>query len=78
LRVKLDLENRTLQQKIAIHSTEKIPYLLIIGDKEKESKSISIRIFSSSENSKLISMKVDEFIKKVIDKVNKKSISFEL
>lgn len=42
-RVKLDLRNEKIGFKIRDHTVGRIPYLLIIGDKEVEAQSVSVR-----------------------------------
>lgn len=43
LRVKIDLRNEKIGFKIREHSMQRVPYLLIIGDKELETRSASVR-----------------------------------
>ena len=42
-RVKIDLRNEKIGFKIREHSMQRVPYLLIIGDKELEDNTISVR-----------------------------------
>jgi len=42
-RVKIDLRNEKIGFKIREHSMQRVPYLLIIGDKEMEEQTISVR-----------------------------------
>jgi threonyl-tRNA synthetase len=42
-RVELDLRNEKINRKIAESETAKVPYALVIGQKEAESRSISLR-----------------------------------
>ncbi|EIC28533.1 MULTISPECIES: threonine--tRNA ligase [Methylomicrobium] len=42
-RVKIDLRNEKIGFKIREHSMQRIPYLLIIGDKELEDRTITVR-----------------------------------
>ncbi len=42
-RVKIDLRNEKIGFKIREHSMQRIPYLLIIGDKELENQTIAVR-----------------------------------
>jgi threonyl-tRNA synthetase len=42
-RVKSDLRNEKITYKIRDHSIQRVPYLLVVGDKEINSNSISIR-----------------------------------
>lgn len=43
LRVKLDLRNEKIGFKIREYSLQKVPYLIIIGTKEEEAKTITVR-----------------------------------
>ena len=43
IRVKLDLRNEKIGFKIREHSMQRVPYQVIIGDKELENKSITVR-----------------------------------
>jgi len=43
IRVELDLSNETMGNKIRKAGEQKIPYMLIIGEKEAEAKTVSIR-----------------------------------
>lgn len=43
LRVKIDLRNEKIGFKIREHSMQRIPYLIIIGDKELENQTITLR-----------------------------------
>jgi threonyl-tRNA synthetase len=43
LRVELDLRNEKINYKVREHSLAKIPALLVVGKKEAESRSVSIR-----------------------------------
>ncbi|WP_447528963.1 threonine--tRNA ligase [Vreelandella sp. TE19] len=62
LRVKADLRNEKIGFKIREHTLQKIPYLLVVGDKEVEADSVAVRT-RSGEN--LGTMTVDEFIERV-------------
>jgi threonyl-tRNA synthetase len=60
IRVEKDFRNEKLGLKIREAQLQKIPYMLIIGDKEVEENIISPRMRNGE---KLTSMKIDEFIK---------------
>ncbi len=62
LRVKSDLRNEKIGFKIREHTLQKVPYLLVVGDKEVESDSVAVRT-RSGEN--LGTMAVDAFIDRV-------------
>jgi threonyl-tRNA synthetase len=62
LRVKSDLRNEKIGFKIREHTLQKVPYLLVVGDKEVESDSVALRT-RSGEN--LGTMTVDAFIERI-------------
>jgi threonyl-tRNA synthetase len=64
VRVKADLRNEKIGFKIREHTLQKIPYLLVVGDKEVEADSVAVRT-RTGEN--LGTMTVDAFIEKVRD-----------
>ncbi len=43
LRLELDKANESIGKKIRAHSKQKIPYLVVVGDKEKEAGTVSVR-----------------------------------
>lgn len=43
LRVQLDLHNEKITYKIRKHSLQKLPYILVVGDKEKEAGAVAVR-----------------------------------
>ena len=43
LRVQADLRNEKITYKIREHSLQKIPYILVAGDKEKASGTVAVR-----------------------------------
>lgn len=44
LRVGADLRNEKISYKIREHSVQKVPYLLVLGDKEREAKTVTARV----------------------------------
>ena len=60
IRVELDNRNEKIGYKIREAQLEKIPYMLVVGDKEVESNSVSVR---SRENGDIGQEDVEEFIK---------------
>ena len=67
IRVTLDDRDEKLGYRMRESQTKKVPYTLIIGDKEKEDKTVSYRKFSSNETFTLEKNEFVEFIKKVIN-----------
>ena len=62
LRVKSDLRNEKIGFKIREHTLQKVPYLLVVGDKEVETDSVAVRTRSGDD---LGGMTVDAFIERV-------------
>jgi threonyl-tRNA synthetase len=74
-RAELDERNEKLSYKMRESQTKKIPFTLVLGDKEKDGKTITYRIHGSNES---FTMDLDEFISKVKENVENKTISYEL
>jgi len=49
LRVQLDLRNEKITYKIREHSLQKLPYQLIVGDKEVAGKLVAVRARSGED-----------------------------
>ena len=62
IRVKIDLRNEKIGFKIREHSMQRIPYLVIIGDKELEEKRITVR---TQKGEDLGSLSVTEFTERL-------------
>jgi threonyl-tRNA synthetase len=62
-------ENETLGKKIREAEMQKIPYLLIMGDKEIEAKSVSVRERGKGD---LGQMPSEKFIEKIKEEINNK------
>ncbi len=69
LRIEVKDENETIGKKIREGEIQKIPYLLIVGDKEKKSKSVSVRQRGKGDIGK---MKLEKFIEKINEEIKKK------
>lgn len=70
-RVQFDDRDEKLSYKMRESQTKKIPYTLIIGDKEKDSNSVSYREFGSTET---INISTLEFIDLLKDEIKNKVI----
>ena len=64
LRIEKDFRNEKLNYKIREAQVAKIPYMLIIGDKEKQDGTVTVRL---RDGKNLPAMPVTEFIKKVTE-----------
>ncbi len=58
LRVKVDLRNEKVGFKIREHTLQKIPYLLVVGDREVETQSVAVRTHNGKD---LGSMPLNDF-----------------
>ena len=61
VRVETDKRNEKVGYKIREAQLEKVPYMLIVGDKEAEEKNVSVRDRGEGD---LGSMDLDTFLKK--------------
>ncbi len=61
-RVELDLQNVTLQRKIRNKELEKIPYMAIVGEREKSNQQVNVRQHGGKN---LGPMKVEDFVDKL-------------
>jgi len=71
IRVEADLRSEKIGYKIREAQLQKIPYMLVVGDKEVESGSVSVR--DRKEGDKGV-MKYEDFIALITDEINKKVI----
>ena len=69
VRVQTDLRNEKITYKIREHSLQKIPYILVAGDKEKASGSVAVR---ARGNLDLGVMPLSDFITKLADDIARK------
>lgn len=69
LRIKIDKRDETLQAKIRDAELEKIPYMLVVGKKEKANKAVAVRPRSGSD---LGMMKLEEFISRIQEEIDSK------
>ena len=68
-RVESDLRNEKINYKIREHSVNKIPYMLVVGDKEKSANTVAVRARGGQG---LGVMTVDELIARMSEEVNEK------
>ena len=70
IRVEVDTRAETMQAKIRDAQLLKIPYLLIVGDREEENSTVSQRTRSGDD---LVVIKVAEFLKKIQRDIDSKN-----
>lgn len=71
IRAVLKDNDETLGKKIRASQKEKTPYMLVIGDKEKDTKLVSIR---HRQDGDLGQMKVEEFINKIRKEIKRREV----
>ena len=73
LRAEVDERNEKINKKIRDSQVRKIPYTVVIGDKEVETNTLPIRKYSAKDS---LSMNVDDFIAYVQEKISTRSQEF--
>jgi threonyl-tRNA synthetase len=70
LRVNLDLRNEKITYKIREHSMQKLPYLVVVGDKEMAAGAVAVRARGGQD---LGAMSLDAFVHKILADIANKS-----
>ena len=73
VRATADLSNDKITYKIRSHATRKLPYILVVGDKEKESATVAVR---ARGNQDLGVMSLEDFMQRVRNDIACKSVVF--
>lgn len=68
-RVETDLRNEKINYKIREHSVHKIPYLLVVGDQERESGGVAVRARGGIN---LGAMPLDDFVARLREEIERK------
>ena len=71
VRVKLDRQNEKVGAKIRLAQIDKIPYMLVIGEREQDQNQVSIRHRDRGDEG---SVSVDEFRDKVTEEIRSRSL----
>ena len=72
IRAETDLRNEKIGYKIREARLQKIPYMLVVGDKEAESGTVSVR--RRGEDKELGTMSLEEFKEKILIEINSKAL----
>ena len=72
IRVELDYRNEKIGYKIRDWETQKVPYMLILGEKEKSSNTISLRKHKEGDKG---TMQIDEFISNITFEIDNLSVN---
>ena len=70
VRADIDERNEKMQFKIRASQTQKIPYQLIVGDKEMEDKTVNVRRYGQKETH---TVSVDDFVQAILADIANKS-----
>jgi threonyl-tRNA synthetase len=70
VRVQVDARNEKMNAKIREHAMQKVPFLLVVGDKESEAGKVNVRI-RGKENTE--DMPAAEFVGKIKKLIAEKS-----
>ena len=72
MRVDTDLRNETISKKIKEATKEKVPYILIVGDKEVLERKVSVRVRGVGDTG---AVALDEFKDKVLKEIADKTLN---
>jgi Threonyl-tRNA synthetase len=66
IRAAADLRNEKIGFKIREHTLKRIPYLLVVGDKEVEQQEVAVRTRTGEDLGKF---NVDDFVAKISEEI---------
>ncbi|HEY8101959.1 MAG TPA: threonine--tRNA ligase [Burkholderiaceae bacterium] len=69
-RVQTDLRNEKITYKIREHSVQKLPYIVVVGDKERDANTVAVR---ARGNVDLGVMPIDDLVKRLKNEVETKA-----
>lgn len=69
IRTEIDLENKTIEYKIREAQMKKIPYMIVVGDKEEKDKTIAVR---SRDGKVKYKVKMKDFVEQILDETKRK------
>lgn len=70
IRVEIDTRKEKIGYKIREARLEKVPYMLIVGEKEQEENAVSVR---DRKEGDIGSLKLDDFVKLILEKISSKA-----
>jgi len=72
LRVKTDLRNDTINAKVRDAAMHKLPYLVVVGKKEKDAGTVTLRLRG---NKSVFGVNLDEFIAKASEEAKTRALT---
>jgi threonyl-tRNA synthetase len=70
IRAEIDLSTEPISGKIKMATNYKVPYLIVVGEKEKQNNTISLKLRG---NKNLYNIKLDEFVDKIKSEILSRS-----
>ncbi len=70
IRVEADLRNEKINRKIREHTMQKVPYIAVIGDQERDANQVAVRLRG---NENLGSLPVASFLQRLLDEVTSRA-----
>jgi threonyl-tRNA synthetase len=71
IRAEIDIENKTVDYKVRDAEMQKIPYILVIGDKEEAAKTIAVR--TRGEKKVQFGVNLEDFVEKVVKEIKERT-----
>lgn len=69
----LDIRNEKISYKVREHSLQKIPFIVVVGQQEKENKTVTIRTLGSAQTQTL---NLNDFLSKVCELEKKRILNY--
>jgi threonyl-tRNA synthetase len=69
IRVEIDDSNESIGKKIRLAEGEKVPYMLVLGDREMEAEAVAVRAKGSRD---ITAMKTGEFLQRIKEEIAEK------
>jgi threonyl-tRNA synthetase len=71
VRVELDDSNDSLGKRIRNAKTEKVPYVIVLGDKEVESKMLTVE---KRDGSKIENISLEDFTQNILKEIKERTL----
>ena len=70
IRVQVDLRNEKINRKIREHTMQKVPYMAVIGDQERDSNQVAVRLRG---NENLGALPVRQFLERLLQEIENRA-----
>ena len=71
MRVKTDLSGDKIRAKIRLARMDRVPYMLVVGAREEEAQSVSVR---HRDREDLGTMTLNDFVRQVCEEIRNRSL----